>query len=359
MGTLQSVASVVHIVQRMAPGGIETLVLDLAMRDPAIRVLSLEGIADDLIAAWPRLETIGGRLIALDKQPGLSASLVLKAARQLRQWHARAVIAHHVGPLVYGGLAARLAGIKMRIHVEHDGWHYREASRVRLGRMLDFLIQPRKVAVSHGTAEQACAALDNDLVEIIPNGVDLLRFHPADRTGARAKLSLPQGVRMIGTVGRLVHVKGHDVLIDACRHLDEKTHLAVVGDGEELASLRRKAAALGLSDKVHFLGQHDRPEEVYPAFDLFCLPSRAEGFPRALIEAQACDVPVVASNVGGVREAVCPRTGRLVEADNPSVLAAALDQALAHPSKDHPRDFVDPRFSLDRTVAAYRSLAFG
>ncbi|MBY0610791.1 MAG: glycosyltransferase [Beijerinckiaceae bacterium] len=352
-------ASVVHIVQRMAPGGIETLVLDLALRDPAVRILSLEGTADELVIAWPRLEPVSDRLAALGKPPGIAPALIPKIMRLLRRWDARAIVAHHIGPLVYGGLAARLGRIAIRVHVEHDGWHYRDLSRARLGKVLDILVQPRKVAVSHGTAEQACAALNTDLVEIIPNGVDLARFHPADRAGARARLHLPQDVRMIGTVGRLVHVKGHDILVDASSKLGADTHVAIVGDGEELGTLREKAAALGVSDKIHFLGRHDRPEEVYPAFDLFCLPSRAEGFPRALIEAQACDVPVVASNVGGVREAVCPRTGRLVEAENPSVLAAALDQALAHPPKEHPRDFVDPRFSLDRTVAAYRSLAFG
>ena len=351
---------VVHIVQRMAPGGIETLVLDLARNDPDIRVISLDGDADRLREDWPRLLELSDRFVALSKQPGLVPRLVPRIAALLRSWRATAIVAHHVGPLLYGGLAARMAGLGVRVHVEHDGWHYEDRSRARLGRLLDVLVQPRKVAVSRKTAEAAATALASDLIEIIPNGVDLNRFRPGDKAAARRELGLPADVALIGTVGRLTKVKGHDLLIEAAAYLPT-THIVLAGDGEEREPLERQAKALELEDRIHFLGQCDRPERVYPAFDVFCLPSRAEGFPRAVIEAQACDIPVVAADVGGVREAVCPQTGRLVAAGDPLRLALALtamiEGAVSGAVLGRPRAFVDPRFSFDRTVAAYRSVA--
>ena len=348
--------AVVHIVQRMAPGGIETLVLDLALADPTTKIISLEGRTSDLVERWPRLDLLAGRFVGFEKKDGLEPLLLLKIARFFRDWRAHAVIAHHIGPLLYGGLAARLVGIGMRIHVEHDGWHYDNPSRARLGKLLDLLVNPRKVAVSKVTANSARKALGHDLIEIIPNGVDLDRFRPGDKIAARRAFGLPGQARIVGTMGRLVHVKGHDILIDAAHELAPDIHIAIAGDGEELAALKARANDLGLAHRVHFLGQCDQPEALYPAFDMFCLPSRAEGFPRVLIEAQACNIPVVATSVGGVKEAVCPRTGILLEPENPTILARALQGMFDSAQTFAPREFVYPRFSLARTLAAYRSL---
>ena len=348
---------VVHIVQRMAPGGIETLVLDLARSDPGVRVVSLDGDIATLVKAWPPLLDLSDRFIALGKSPGLVPKLIPRIARLLRDWRASAIVAHHVGPLLYGGLAARLAGIAVRVHVEHDSWHYQDQSRAKLGRLLNTLVNPRRVAVSRTTAEAASSALASSLFEIIPNGVDLDRFRPADQAQARRNLGLPQDRKLIGTVGRLTKVKGQDILVEAATYLGDVADIVLIGDGEEMSQLKSQAEALDVADRIHFLGHCDRPEAVYPAFDIFCLPSRAEGFPRALIEAQACDIPVVAADVGGVREAVCPQTGRLVPPENPLRLALGLAAALESRNAANPRAFVDPRFSFDRTVEAYRSIA--
>jgi len=341
----------------MAPGGIETLVLDLALLDGEIVILSLEGEVEELIGGWPKLAPVADRLIALGKQPGAKPALVAAVAGVLKRMRAESVVVHHLGPLLYGGLAARLARVPVCVHVEHDGWHYRDRSHSRLGRVTNRVVRPRRVAVSRSTAESAGIALGQDDISIIPNGVDLSRFVPRDKAEARRALSLPLDAVLIGSLGRLARVKGHDVLIEALGYLPSDWHIALAGDGEERYALERQALTLGLEERVHFLGRQDRPEAVYPAFDVFCLPSRAEGFPRALIEAQACNVPVVACDVGGVSEDVCPQSGRLVVPDHPVRLALGLVAAVERPSTAAPRDFVDPAFSFDRTAAAYRRLA--
>jgi glycosyltransferase involved in cell wall biosynthesis len=350
-------ATTIHIVQRMAPGGIESIVLDLARLDPETRVISLEGSRQALVEAWPGLSALGDRLEALAKGEGWQPRLWLALGRLFRRHRPRAIITHHIGPLVYAGLAALVAGIGRRIHVEHDGWHYAAPRRRLLARMVDRLVAPRRVAVSHVTATQVAGALGSIGQTIIPNGVDLDRFHARDALAARVEFGLPREAFLIGCIGRLERVKGQDVLIRTLARLDTRCHLVLAGDGRARADLEALVRLWGMTDRVTFLGQVNQPERLYPAFDVFCLPSRAEGFPRSLIEAQACGIPVVATDVGGSREAVCPQTGRLVPAENEDELALAITETLAFgPPAPSPRAFVDPAFSNALMLDRYRAL---
>lgn len=348
----------VHIVQRLAPGGIETLVLDLA-RDTHSRIgiLSLEGSRGDLIRAWPALAPVADRIEAFDAGAGLKPALVARLMQTLRRIGPRAVVLHHVGPLIYGGLAARLAGVPRIVHVEHDVWHYgQNARRTSLTALIERLVKPHHVAVSEQGAATLRAMLKGAAISVIHNGIDLERFRPGDKAAARARFGLDANRRVVGTAGRMVAVKGHDVFIRAASHLPDDCDVAIAGSGEERPRLEKLASDLGIAHRVRFLGHVDRVEDVLPAFDVFCLPSHAEGFPRSVIEAQAAGIPVVATDVGALAEAVCPLTGRITPAGDPAALSAALREALAAPRTASPRDFVSARFSWQRTVDAYRQV---
>ena len=111
------------------------------------------------------------------------------------------------------------------------------------------------------------------------------------------------------TVGTLAQAyKGHDVLLDAVAHLRQlgvDSHLSIVGDGRLRDDLRQRAYSLGISDRVTFMGQFSTAEDVRRSLDradMFVLPSRSEGLPRALIEAMARGLPCIATSVGGVSE---------------------------------------------------------
>jgi glycosyltransferase involved in cell wall biosynthesis len=350
-------AGTVHIVQRMAPGGIETLVLDLLRSGrPEDRVYSLEGERDGLLRAWPALEAIREQLVCFAHPGGLAPRLVSTMAKRLQTDRPAAVVAHHIGPYIYGGLAARLAGVPVLAHVEHDGWHLVAPRRRVLTRALERLLRPRHVAVSRSVADIVSRLLPTADVRVVTNGIDLVRFVPADKVHARRRLGLPLDVRLVGSVGRLVPVKGHDVLVQAVRALPEEVHVVIVGDGSEGPSLRQLADDLGTAARVHFIGHRDDIPDVLPAFDVFCLPSRSEGLPRSVIEAQACGLPVVASDVGGVGEAVCRESGRLVPASDSRALAAALREVLNAPAIATPRAFVEQRFAWQQTLAGYAAV---
>jgi glycosyltransferase involved in cell wall biosynthesis len=165
--------------------------------------------------------------------------------------------------------------------------------------------------------------VSRERVTVIGNGIDDRIFFP-DLGGHD-----DEGPRTLGTVGRLIPEKGIDVLIAALPAVLEKraVTLTVVGDGPERSSL--EAAARGLP--VSFAGQLSDPADVASflrSLDVFVMPSRWEGLPNAVLEAQACGVPVVATDVSGMREAL-RGSSRLVRPERPHELAAAILRALA------------------------------
>lgn len=165
-------------------------------------------------------------------------------------------------------------------------------------------------------------------VHVVRNGIDAAVFHPGDRplrpTGRR------EGPARIGSVGRLVPVKGFDVLVEAARSLQGEVdaEYVVVGDGPEREALERRAAGL----PVRFPGALHEPADVarfLRGLDVFVLPSRSEGLPNVVLEAAACSVPVVATRAPGIDGAAAGAV--LVPADDPAALAAALRSQVDDP----------------------------
>ena len=177
------------------------------------------------------------------------------------------VVLHHIGPLLYGGLAARLARVPRIVHVEHDVWHYDQPGRQRLARWLERLVRPHHVAVSEGAGARLREMLPGAAITVIPNGIDLQRFRPGDALAARAAFALDPRWRIVGTAGRLVPVKAQDVLIRALPSLPGDCHVVLAGSGPGRANLETCAAAAGVAERVHFLGHVDNVESVLPAFD--------------------------------------------------------------------------------------------
>jgi glycosyltransferase involved in cell wall biosynthesis len=184
-------------------------------------------------------------------------------------------------------------------------------------------------------------------VHVLPPGVDLEHFAPGDRTAARVRLGLPQSAHVVVSVRRLVPRMGLDVLLSAAAMLkpglEENLVLVIGGDGPERAALERRASELGLGDTVRFTGRLDEAEltDVYRAADVSVVPSVAlEGFGLVVLEALACGTPVLASDVGGLAEALAGLDPTLVVPPaQPAALAERLTLALEERSSlpDAPR----------------------
>jgi glycosyltransferase involved in cell wall biosynthesis len=172
-------------------------------------------------------------------------------------------------------------------------------------------------------------------IHIVPRGVDTERFTPGSRTEARQRLGLPVEGRKLLWVGRMVPVKGLEVLLGACARLRQRGvdfHLYLAGDGPLRKTLEAECQARGLSAEVSFAGTvlHEDLPDWYRAADLTVLPSRSEGVPNVLRESLACGTPFVASRVGGVPELASEPWGYLVPPGEASELAETLARAMAN-----------------------------
>lgn len=196
------------------------------------------------------------------------------------------------------------------------------------------------ICVSHSLRESmiAVGSGNNDRIRVIHNAIDRDVFRPQDKSAARARLAVPDDVRLIVAVGNLLSVKRHDVLMKALATLKDgdQLRLAIIGgvmhEPDYPARLRELATELGLADRVSFVGRIS-PEQVadwLAAADVFSLASRREGCCNAVLEALACGVPVVATAVGDnpwfVNDA---DNGFTVPPDDVEALARGIERALA------------------------------
>ena len=175
--------------------------------------------------------------------------------------------------------------------------------------------------------------LGHERVTAVPTGVDTNLFQPGDRQEARRQLGLPERTFIFGIVATLRIWKGHGFLFEAFADVAPKDALLlVVGDGPFEENLKKQISSLGLTDKVRMTG---RQEDVVPflrAMDIFVLPSTEnEGVPQALLQAMACELSVVASQVGGIPELVDGLDAvRQVSPMDVQALGDAMTHAMAH-----------------------------
>ena len=201
--------------------------------------------------------------------------------------------------------------------------------------------------------------VDAGKVSVLRNGVDTRLFHPVDRASQRARLGLTGTVLLM--VGNLVAPKGHDVVLRALREFSGAC-LLIIGEGPEERNLKRLASALGIPDRVRFLGAmpQERLTEYYGAADALVLASSREGWPNVLLEAMACGTPVVSTRVGGTPEIVAaPEAGVLIDERSAPGIVEALHRLFRNcPDRELTRRYAE-RFSWDETTRGQLQLFEG
>ncbi len=199
-------------------------------------------------------------------------------------------------------------------------------------------------------------------VIVIRNGVDLAGWSVSkiDRQKKRMELRLSAGDLLVGAVGRLDRQKGFAALIEAMARLkDLPVKCAIIGDGPERGRLEALIRKHELEKSVWLLGERGEIPSWLSAFDVYCLPSLWEGLPNSLLEAMALGLPVVASRVDGVPEAVTDgQDGLLVPPSAPAPLAKALRSLTGDPARRAAlgaaaKTAVSERFTLRRMIAEY------
>lgn len=253
----------------------------------------------------------------------------------LRRRQADAVITVGAGDkMFWGRLAARLAAVPVVCSAIHStGW---PDGISRLNRWLTPITDSFiAVAENHGQHLIEQERFPADRVTVIRNGIDCDRFVPSDTALAALcrQLSLPTDSRLVGIVAALRPEKNHEMFVDVAAAVcaaESNVHFVIVGDGPQRSVIQHQVDSLGLTDRVHLLGtRHDTPQ-IVAAMDVFLLCSHNEASPVSILEALACGVPVISTQVGSVSESVRPGvTGYLVQPDDRGEMSRRLRQLLA------------------------------
>lgn len=261
-------------------------------------------------------------------------------------------------------------------------WHARRNTEILLGLVLKFVLGKNlkllftsasqrehsnytKWLIQKTDAVVATSAKGTTYLKVpatvIHHGIDTAQFCPTDKQAVRTELNLPQG-RLIGCFGRIRHQKGTDVFVDAmieaARKHDDITGV-ILGRATEKhqtfeAELKEKIAQAGLSDRILFCGEVpvDEVYRWYQALDLFVAPQRWEGFGLTPLEAMACGVPVLATNVGAFEELIVQdKTGRVIPRDDLAAMSEALDGILSDSTTEWgkaARNHVVANFALEQ-----------
>jgi len=317
-----------------------------------------------------RFDDLGCRTVVFNKKHAFDIGQVLGVARLMREEKINLVQTTLFYADIIGALATQIAGVPVQISwetVSHRDNVFHNKIQRRLGYRLAMKYANQIVAVSEECRQSIIQwrHVSPDRVSVIPYGVDLAKYRKDPTLSIRQNLNLPQNATVIGMVARLEPGKGHEVLLNVFGKLDPAIHLVLAGDGTIKGDLQTQARHMGIEDRVHFLGVRKDIINILNSIDLFALPSFSEGLPNSILEAMACSLPIVATHVGGIPEAIQDKkNGILIPPRNESALHQAIE-VLAGDSKkrkqmgESSRLLVEQQFSLDIQLKRFLDLYTG
>ena len=366
---MTSKTNILFILQTFRTGGSERVVIDLCRRldrgrfncfaaaliDGDLReTLEEMGIATLL----PRMRS--ARQDALSVMRGISDFIGANAIR--------VVNAHHFTPFFYGFYGARRHGSRIfytahsRREVELMGrpWRILGGALMRLA--------DGAIGVSPDVSEAVRCRfhLPDEKVLTLTNAVDHSRFAvDVDARSKRRELGIAENDRVIGCVGNLRRDKNYPNLLKAFRLLGERVRgakLVIAGEGKRREDLEALIAGMGLEGRALLLGARDDVPEIMKIMDVYCLSSFREGLPLSLLEAMSAGLPVVGTDVPGIRDIIVDgRTGLLVPSDDPARLSDALfrvlsDSELARRLSERGSEYVLREHGCEKWVSEYEAL---
>jgi glycosyltransferase involved in cell wall biosynthesis len=369
MKKLPDSATILLLTTSYGPGGAERMVATLSAILNQDRYKTLVGISRP---GWLQDEcerlNVESRVIPLAGP--LNMQWFRTCFKVVRHEKVALIHAHEFSAIVYGWIVARLAGVPFvgTIHGKNYFWE-------KLRRRMAYRIISRSgrlVAVSEDLKRfvMDTVGLPDTRVQVIYNGVQVgSPVSDADVGRCREELSLNAGDLVIGSIGSLYPVKGHQYLLDAVSGVFRQYPRAVLllaGSGELETSLKEQTARLGIERHVRFLGIRLDVSRLLALMDVFVLPSLSEGLSLALLEAMAARRAVVATRVGGNAELVVEgETGMLVPSKDSEQLASAIckllgDKAMREEFGRKAATRIQERFSAvqmaDRYQCLYREL---
>jgi glycosyltransferase involved in cell wall biosynthesis len=368
---------VAHIIKVTQVAGAEhhllTLLSGLRGRDIDARLILLVEPGNDMRVY---VDQVSGRGIPVDRltiHHDLDPGLYVQLGRHLKTLQPDVVHTHLLHADLYGIPAAKWRRIPVIISSRHNDNAFRRRTPIKQLNQFLWRMADAGIAISDSIARFTVEVEGAPKSKIHRIYYGLEAAKPLDRNAARAailqELGLPDDATLVGIVCRLTEQKGVTYGLQAFAKIAEQfpqTHLLVVGDGLLRSALETEASALGLKNRIHFLGWRNDTPTLMAALDILLAPSLWEGFGLVFLEAMAQAVPIIATNVSAIPEVILDgETGLLTPPHDVEALAEALSKLLADkPLRQYMglqgQDRLETYFSaarmVDETAALYYTL---
>lgn len=362
---------IVHGVISLGVGGLERLVLNMIPKalgsGHRVSILCLE----DEGRLGKEAAEAGADVICLNKKVLTGSQFRKIAFETLQRIQPSIVHTHQIGAVWHLGPACRALSCPL-IHSEH-GNHFisKKSLYSKIKHRIFVSLAARYVqqfcCVSSEIAREASrfGTVSKKKITLVNNGIETeCRTVPDHIFKLRSEFGISHACQVIGTVGRLAEVKRQDILIKAFYLLKQslsESKLLIVGDGDEKVSLQNLAMELKIADSVIFAGYQSKPDLFLSMMNVFALTSRSEGLPVSILEAWRKSLPVVASNVGGVKNLISHGSNGLLFEPGDFVAASnllssvLLDDKLATILGKNGKDCLVKEYSLDQMNENYWS----
>jgi glycosyltransferase involved in cell wall biosynthesis len=365
---------ILHIINKLDIGGAEVMILDIlkyANRDEFDYHILLpygKGELDNRAESYDiNLHYLDG-----DKSSG-KMKLLRQGVDKIRELKPDLIHTHTRFSDLIGLYGGKRAGVKTRIITIHAaGFYFLDSMPLHEGLIEYFVVRYAShfVVISKGVGEyiQKFGNVNPNFITLIYNGIDPERVCPEiinNRDAVRRNLGISEDEFVIVSMGRLIHEKGFDILLDEFKTYRNKTgngKLIIIGYGKESGKLKEKASELNVAEHVIFTGKIDNPSELMRASDCFVLASRKEGFGITILEAMANGIPVIASDTGGIPEIINDgENGILVDVKKKSSISKAIESIQS--DKEMVEKFIGAgkttaleKFHVKHTSARYEDL---
>ena len=363
----QNKVKIIYILPIFSIGGAEKIVFDMAKNIRKdifeVKIISLKGATKEAMEWEKEARKHGIDIISAGGNSDSKLSIFLRLFKILKKEKPEIVHTNLFLADVLGRIASKLAGVPVTISTEHNQVHILSKTKF-LAKKYSALFAGKIVAVSEGVKKYLIQEekINPRKISIIKNGIDTGVFGEIKKENSDSKL-------IIGTMGRLVHQKGFDILIKAISLTDNNNLKCLIAGGADPSEnleneLRNKINKLGLERKVELVGIEKNPDEFYQKLDVFMLPSRYEGLPLTLLEAGAKGLPVIASDVDGNKEVIDnEKNGLLFKSEDEEDLAKKIFFLSHNKEKMNSlgaalKEKIKNDFNIKQTVRSYEKLYF-
>jgi glycosyltransferase involved in cell wall biosynthesis len=363
----QKKTNLLFLLQTLGTGGSERIVKSLCenLDQRMFRCFVISLIDGEMKKEFMQLDI---PVYSLDKRGHDAFKIMRQISTFIKTNQIHVINAHHFSPFLHAFYGAKKHGCKI-FFTPHSSWEIELMSNnyTAFCRIL-LTFSNGAIGISPSVSESILKKfhLPKHKVFTIINSVDYRRFNTnVDVRKKKQELNIKKQEKVIGAVGGLRRVKNYSTLIKAFKIVKEKidnVKLIIIGEGKMRGELEDLTKDLNLSNKVLFLGVRSDIPELMKLMDVYCLTSFFEGLPLSLLEAMSAGVPILGTDVPGIRDVIIQeQTGLLVSSDNHKELAEGLIRVLTHPFlarklAKNGKNFVLENYSIEMWISQYEKL---